>query len=115
MVDSILTSIKLSLGVAEANTAFDQQLIMFINSVLPDLGQLGVGPEEGFIIEDANTEWSEFLEDDMKRNNVMSYLYVRVKQLFDPPSNAALQNSYKEMEKQAAWRINVRTTEVNAP
>ena len=63
-MESILTSIKKLLGIAEEYEHFDTDIIMHINSAFSVLTQLGVGPEEGFRIEDAGTEWSEFLYDD---------------------------------------------------
>ena len=86
--NSILTSIKKLLGITESCTDFDTDIIMHINTVLMTLSQLGVGTE-GFQIEDKNAVWSEFIKSD-KLAATKSYVYLRVKPLFDPPLNSAI-------------------------
>jgi len=73
-MDSILTSIKKLLGIAEEYEHFDPDIVMYINSAFSVLTQLGVGPEEGFRIEDASKTWSEFLYDDPRLEFVKTYL-----------------------------------------
>lgn len=111
MPDSVLNGIKDALGVAEANTAFDAQLVLHINSVLSNLNQLGVGPSEGVAITGSTEEWSAALDDDVLLNNVKSYMFLRVKLLFDSPTNAAYLSSIKEQIKEAEWRIRVYADE----
>lgn len=82
-MDSILTSIKKMLGIEAEYTHFDEDIIMHINSVFMDLNQLGVGPEEGFAIEDDFATWVDFTPDVRKQQAVKSYMYLRVKLLFD--------------------------------
>jgi hypothetical protein len=106
--DSILTSTKKALGLAEDYTAFDPDIIMYINSVLSTLNQLGIGPNLGFMIEDKEALWDTFLGSDPRLNNIKSYVYLRVRMLFDPPQTGyhttAMENQIKELE----WRINVQ-------
>lgn len=104
--DSILTSIKKLLGITESCTDFDTDIIMHINTVLMTLNQLGVGTE-GFQIEDKNAVWSEFIKSD-KLAATKSYVYLRVKLLFDPPLNSAIIEAIKESIKELEWRLNVR-------
>ena len=104
--DSILTSIKKLLGVTESCTDFDTDIIMHINTVLMTLSQLGVGTE-GFQIEDKNAVWSEFIKSD-KLAATKSYVYLRVKLLFDPPLNSAIIEAIKESIRELEWRLNVR-------
>ena len=104
--NSILTSIKKLLGITESCTDFDTDIIMHINTVLMTLNQLGVGTE-GFQIEDKNAVWSEFIESD-KLAATQSYVYLRVKLLFDPPLNSAIIESIKESIRELEWRLNVR-------
>ena len=107
-MDSILTSVKKMLGIAEEYDHFDADLIMHINSVLTILGQLGVGPDEGFFIEDDGAEWTDFVPDMPKLQFIKTYVYQKVKLLFDPPQSAsaieALNRSISELE----WRINAQ-------
>ena len=107
-MDSILTSVKKMLGIAEEYDHFDADLIMHINSVLTILGQLGVGPDEGFFIEDDGAEWTDFVPDMPKLQFIKTYVYQKVKLLFDPPQSTsaieALNRSIGELE----WRINAQ-------
>ena len=107
-MDSILTSVKKMLGIAEEYDHFDADLIMHINSVLTILGQLGVGPDEGFFIEDDGAEWTDCVPDMSNLQFIKTYVYQKVKLLFDPPQSAsaieALNRSISELE----WRINAQ-------
>ena len=104
--NSILTSIKKLLGITESCTDFDTDIIMHINTILMTLNQLGVGTE-GFQIEDKNAVWSEFVESN-KLAATKSYVYLRVKLLFDPPLNSAIIEAIKESIRELEWRLNVR-------
>jgi hypothetical protein len=108
MPDSILNSIKKVLNQPADYDAFDPDIIMHINSVFSTLNQLGIGPQEGFRIDDDTVEWTAFLEGDDRLNNVKSYMYLRVRMLFDPPVTSfhveAMQRQITELE----WRINVQ-------
>ena len=106
-MDSILTSIKKLLGITEEYQHFDDDLIMHINSVFLVLTQLGVGPSEGFFIEDDSAEWSDFLEDPTKLQMVKSYVYLKVKLLFDPPLSSAVIEANNRMISEFEWRLNV--------
>ena len=105
-MESILTSIKKMLGPSMEDDYFDPDIIMHINTVFFTLKQLGVGPAEGFFIEDASTTWSEYIENPIEHNAVKSYMYAKVKLIFDPPQNSAhikcLENTVSEFE----WRLN---------
>jgi hypothetical protein len=106
-MDSILTSIKKLLGITEEYTHFDSDLIMHITSVFSVLTQLGVGPDEGFSIEDESAEWSDFVEDMNKINAVKSYMHLKVKLIFDPPTSSAVIESMDKMIKEYEWRLTV--------
>lgn len=106
-MDSILTSIKKLLGISEDYTQFDSDLIMHINSVFLNLTQLGVGPESGFTIEDEYTEWSDFIKNDAQLQAVKSYMYLKVKLLFDPPLSSSVIESMNRMIAELEFRLNV--------
>ena len=107
-MESILTSVKEHLGPGAAHTAFDSQIIEHINSVFMDLEQLGVGPSGGFRIEDDTSTWAEFMSPDEKKfEAVKSYMYLRVRLLFDPPLNAAVLESMQAQADKWEWRLNV--------
>lgn len=111
MEQSILTSTKKILGIAADYTVFDLDIITHINSAFSTLTQLGVGPAEGFMIEDADAEWEDFIVDDMQYNSVKSYVYLKVRQLFDPPSTSYLIGAVEKQIQELEWRLNVRREE----
>ena len=106
-MDSILVSIKKLLGVPEEYTQFDADIIMHINSVFLNLNQLGVGPEAGFAIENDSAEWSDFIKDNVKLNAVKTYMYLKVKLLFDPPLSTSVIESMNHTISELEWRLNV--------
>lgn len=106
-MDSILTSIKKLLGIAEEYDHFDADLIMHINSVFMILTQLGVGPSNGFIIEDSSDCWYDFIEDETQLQAVKSYVYLKTKLLFDPPTSSAVMEATNQMIKEFEFRLNV--------
>ena len=106
-MESILTSIKKLLGITEEYGYFDPDIIMHINSVFMILTQLGVGPSSGFRIEDDTSTWSDFISDTTKLEAVKSYMHLKVKLLFDPPTNSAVIESINRMISELEWRINV--------
>ena len=106
METSILTSIKKMLGVAEDYTEFDEDIITHINSVFLNLTQLGVGPEEGFMIEDDTAVWEDFIDDSIKLQAVKTYMYLKVKLLFDPPLSSSVTESFTRMIAELEWRLN---------
>lgn len=115
-MDSILDSIKKLLGIDTSYTQFDSDIIMHINTVFMNLTQLGVGPEEGFFIENKTDSWSDFVdtEEFAQMNAVKSYVYLKVKLLFDPPLSSSVIQSMNNMISELEWRLNVAAeSEVN--
>ena len=106
-MESILTSIKKLLGISEDYTQFDNDLIMHINTVFLNLAQLGVGPEEGFSIQNENDAWSDFIDNNAQLQAVKSYMYLKVKLLFDPPLSSSVIESMNRMIAELEFRLNV--------
>ena len=106
-MESILTSIKKLLGIEEEYTQFDNDIIMHINTVFLNLTQLGVGPTEGFLIEDDTATWYDFIGDSNQLQAVKSYMYLKVKLLFDPPLTSSVIESMNRMIAELEWRLNV--------
>ena len=106
-MDSILTSIKKLLGIAEEYTQFDEDIIMHINTVFLNLTQWGVGPEEGFAIENDAASWEDFINDNIQLQAVKTYVYLKVKLLFDPPLSSSVIESMNRMIAELEWRLNV--------
>lgn len=106
-MESILTSIKKLLGISEDYDHFDSDLIMHINTVFTTLTQLGVGPNEGFSIEDKSAKWEDFLPDERMIHSVKSYMFMKVKLMFDPPLSTGVIECIKEQIKELEWRLQV--------
>ena len=108
MEESILNSVKKALvGIATDYDAFDDQLIMHINSVFQILYQMGVGPSVPFVIEDASAVWSDFSNDISELSMAKSYVGLKVQQIFDPPQGGAVAEAAKRMIDEMEWRMQV--------
>ena len=105
--DSILTSVKKLLGITEECTDFYADIIMHINSALMILTQLGVGPSEGFFIEDKTDFWDDFITGIGQFEAVKTYVYMKVKLMFDPPSSSAVMDAMNRTISELEWRLNV--------
>lgn len=104
MQESILISIKKLLGITSDYEHFDADIIMHINSVLIILMQLGIGPTEGFSITDASAVWSDFLSDATWLEMVKSYVYLKVRLIFDPPQSGTLISAMEKQASEFEWR-----------
>lgn len=107
MQESILTSIKKLLGITEDYEHFDTDIIMHINTVFMILMQLGVGPTNGFSISDDSAVWSDFLTSNQQLEAVKTYMYLRVKMMFDPPQSGTVTQSTENLIKELEFRLNV--------
>lgn len=112
-MESILTTIKKMLGIAEEYEHFDPEIIAHINTVFSDLREIGVGPDEGFIIEDETSVWKDYIpiDDKLWFEGVKSYVFLRVQLLFDPPSNGSILASKERQIERLEWRLNFAAEE----
>ncbi|MCD8155143.1 MAG: hypothetical protein LUF78_10775 [Clostridiales bacterium] len=107
MDESILTSIKKLLGLAEDYEFYDPDIIMLINSAFSVLTQLGVGPDEGFSISDASAVWGDFT-DDTTLLLLKECIYLRVRIAFDITSlTSAMIDTYTKQIAEDEWRLSV--------
>lgn len=109
MEESILVTIKKLLGIAKEYNNFDLDIITHINTVFMTLNQLGVGPSEGFSIEDDSATWNEYISDSTKFNAIKTYIYLKVKIVFDPPLSSAVMEATKQSINELEWRLNVES------
>lgn len=115
-VNSILNDIKKLLGIDASDDSFDKDIILIINSIIPALSQMGIGPASGFIVLSAEDKWSDYLVEiwdtihlnaltAINYEGVKTYIYLRTKLIFDPPTSStvieAINNNIKELE----WRM----------
>lgn len=105
--NSILDTTKKMLGLDADYDVFDLDVIVHINSTFAQLAQLGVGPDEGFEIEDSSKLWADFLGTNKLINSVKSYMYLKVRMFFDPPSLSFDLTAKQEQIKELEWRLNV--------
>ena len=111
--DSILFSVKKMLGIDAEYNVFDPDIIMHINSVFFVLNQLGVGPPDGFRIADEGTKWDDYFSENTDVEAVKSYVYLKVKLLFDPPLNSAVIEAINRQIAELEWRLNVQVENRN--
>lgn len=112
---SILTSTKKALGLAEEYTAFDAELIVFINATLSDMNQLGIGPDAGFAITDETQTWEDFIGTDPRYNGAQSLMYLSVRLLFDPPTSPPALMAMEKLRNEAVWRLNIHREDIVHP
>lgn len=104
-IESILTSIKKLLGIQEDYTHFDNDIVMHINSVFFILEQLGVNSGTHFSIEDKEKLWNDYVTPDQNLAVLKSYMYLRVKLIFDPPLSGSLVEVIKAQIAEYEFRI----------
>lgn len=104
-MESILTSVKKLLGITEEYKHFDADIIMHINTIFATLKQLGVGPKGGYMITDEYAVWADFLGEEKLLESVKTYVYLRVRLIFDPPTNSAVIESMNRLIAELEWRI----------
>jgi len=107
VTESILDSTKKVLGLDSSYTAFDQDVILFINGAFSTLNQLGIGPEGGYSIADNSATWDAFIGTNKKLNSVKTYVYLCVRILFDPPQTGYLMDALTKQKLELEWRLNV--------
>lgn len=108
MSDEILDTIKKLLDIPKDLDYFDTDVKVHINSAMVSLNQLGVGPREGFILEDGKETWSDYVGGE-NVESVKTYIYLKVKEVFDPPSNAFAVQAIERQLKEIEWRLSVQT------
>lgn len=107
MATSILTDVKKVLNIIEADTSFDLDITMHINSAFSTLTQVGIGPENGFAIVDKATTWDSFIGTDPKKNSVKTYVYLSVRLIFDPPATSFVIDAFNKRMEEIIFRLNV--------
>jgi hypothetical protein len=107
-MDSILESVKQSMGPSEGDNHFDPDIIMHINTALMSLNQLGVGPAEGFSIFDGEAKWQDLLGTRKDLEAVKSFVYLKTRLAFDPPQSGFLVDAIKSQITELEFRINLQ-------
>lgn len=110
MTNSILEDTKKILQIAPNYDVFDLDVITHINSALSVLNQLGIGPDDGFMIVDSTSTWDELLQGDARFNSVKTYVFLKVKMVFDPPTTSFVLTAMQDQLKELEWRLEVAKT-----
>lgn len=114
MNESILTSVKDQLSLPPEDESFDKELVIFINAAFARLTLLGVGPIEGFSIQDDSTCWNDFVMDITQESLAKNYVFLKVKVMFDPPTNSSLSKAIEEQIKEYEYLLKVEAEDYNA-
>lgn len=105
-MESILTSVKKLIGSTEEYEVYDPDIIIHLNSTFMILRQLGVGPKDGFTIEDKSSIWSDFIPKDCKYfESVKTYVYARARLIFDPPQSSIVKECLEKTVAEFEWRL----------
>lgn len=105
-MDSILNTIKKMLGVDLEDDSFDTDVIIHINSTIPILSQMGIGPKNGFIVTSAEQKWTDYIDSSViNLEGVKTYLYLKIKLIFDPPTNSTTIEAFNNNLKELEWRM----------
>lgn len=117
-MESILTSTKEIAGIVSGHDFFDAQLVMYINSIFLNLKQIGVGPEEGFMIEDDTAVWTDFIpdgtpEENLLRESTKAFMGKKAQMEFDPPANATVNAALQRTIDEYEWRLRLAAEEIS--
>lgn len=116
VANSIIDDIKLALGVPVENAEFDAEIIMHINSVIAELVQLGVGDQAvGYSVVNSQDTWDELISTEKRLNHVKSFMFLKVKMLFDPPTIGYVLTAIEHQIEQAQWRVMVAQDDIIDP
>ena len=111
---SILSSIKLMLGLSDDITAFDTEIIAHINSMFTILNQLDIGPDDGFMINGYEETWDQYVDNVMLATMVREFIYLKVRMIFDPPASSTVSDAYNQRISELEWRMNIQAERLAA-
>lgn len=109
--DSILATIKKQLGLDREYEAYDQDILLLINAAFLNLNQINVGPKEGFHVSGIDQIWTDFTEDSITLDAVKSYIYAKVRLIFDPPSSSFVVEAYNKWIAELEYRMLMQNDE----
>ena len=105
-MDSILNNIKKLLGIDIDDESFDPDVTTLINSTIPSLSQMGIGPPNGFIVTTKDDKWTDWINDKtINLEGVKTYLFLKVKLIFDPPTNSTVIEAFNKNLAELEWRM----------
>lgn len=106
IMDSILNNVKKLLGIDSEDDSFDIDVMTMINSTIPSLAQIGIGPSNGYIVTSADDKWTDWITtNDINLQGVKTYLYLKIKLIFDPPTNSTVVEAFNKNLNELEWRM----------
>lgn len=115
LANSILDDIKKLLDLDPDYTAFDLNIVLFINSAFATLNDIGVGPTETYSIDDKTNLWAEFFGLRADNKDVKTYIFLKVQMVFDPPTQSYVLTAKQEVLKEIEWRLQARNDRYVSP
>lgn len=107
MDNIILNDVKISCGIVPEHTGFDDLLILHTNTVFMILNQMGVGPAKGFRLVTGKETWDEYMDETCENYEaVKTYVGLKVRMIFDPPTSSTLMEALKDSIAECEWRLN---------
>lgn len=106
--ESILNSVKKNLGLDSSYDAFDHDVLTHINTCFFSLNQLGIGPPEGFAVEDETVVWDDYVDGRLNisaKHALKTYIYLKVRSIFDPPGTSHHMTAMKEQISELEYRL----------
>jgi hypothetical protein len=103
--DNILQDIKQVLGIEASDASYDTDLLMHISTAISVLTQLGIGPAD--LLVDKDTTWENFIGSTSRYISAKSYIYLKVRILFDPPTSGFVLDAWKSHASELEWRLNI--------
>lgn len=107
MDEIILLTVKRMLGISDEDKAFDMELVVFINTALMVIHEVGVGADDFRITPEGEETWHDFIEDNVDLIGVQTFVYLKVRIAFDPPQSSYVLDSMQKQADELLWRLNV--------
>lgn len=105
-MDSILNNVKKLLGIDSEDDSFDVDVMTMINSTIPSLAQMGIGPSNGYMVTSADDKWTDWITTNtINLQGVKTYLYLKIKLIFDPPTNSTVVEAFNKNLNELEWRM----------
>lgn len=115
MDNSILNSVKKMIGIMPEYTDYDDTIIMHINSILMNLNTMGIGPDNYFSISDNTATWDDFITGNSQDlEAIKTYVGIKVRLIFDPPSNSFVVDSLSKQLAEIEYRLYVMADNRNS-
>lgn len=101
---SILKAVKDNLQIVDTFDAFDNRIMLLINTAISELSQIGYPPAKGFEVTGYDETWGDLITES-RYNMVRTFINESVSLRFDPPSSSYALDQLKADLEALAIRI----------